>query len=122
MIRNRVLFPFSLAIIAAIHSPANACATYSAADIASAVANSPYASQAVKNASCTWGGAGWQANHPATPARQRQAAALSASSKMTPSNLAAQGVTPSQYQNMSLQQQTNIWLQGAGPTQQGSYF
>jgi hypothetical protein len=41
---------------------------------------------------------------------------------MTPSNLAAQGVTPSQYQNMSLQQQTNIWLQGAGPTQQGSSF
>ena len=80
MIRDRVLFPFTLAIIAAIHSPANACATYSAADIASAVANSPYASQAVKNASCTWGGAG-KANHPETPARQRQAAALLASSK-----------------------------------------
>ena len=42
--------------------------------------------------------------------------------QMTPSNLAAQGVTPSQYQSMSLQQQTNIWLQGAGPTQQGSSF
>jgi hypothetical protein len=33
MNRNRVFLPFTLAIIAAIHSPANACATYSAADM-----------------------------------------------------------------------------------------
>ena len=121
MNRNRVFLPFTLAIIAAIHSPANACATYSAADIASAVANSPYASQAVKNASCTWGGAGKAESSGNTCAATASGGAFGVF-QMTPSNLAAQGVTPSQYQNMSLQQQTNIWLQGAGPTQQGSSF
>ena len=34
-----------------------ACATYNAAQVSQAIQNSPYASDALKSSSCTWGGA-----------------------------------------------------------------
>jgi len=92
---------------------------YSASDIAAAVAASPNANAALKNSSCTWGGAG----------RSESAGNLCASNgnnfgvlQLNRSNLPP-GVTPATYMAEPLQQQVNTWAAqvGSGNTSSSGY-
>lgn len=110
------------ALIAGVHlASAQACnpTNYSASDIAAAVAASPNANSALKNSSCTWGGAG----------RSESAGNLCASNgnnfgvlQLNRSNLPP-GVTPATYMAEPLQQQVNTWAAqvGSGNTSSTGY-
>lgn len=105
-------------LIIAAPPAALACATYNAAQVSQAIQNSPYASDALKSSSCTWGGAS-----------QAESGGNTCSSngnnfgvlQLTSDNL-PDGVTSDQYLHLSLQQQVDIWIQQAGPTTQGRAF
>ena len=93
--------------------------SYSASDIAAAVAASPNANSALKGSSCTWGGAG----------RSESAGNLCASNgnnfgvlQLNRSNLPP-GVTPAAYMAEPLQQQVNTWAAqvGSGNTSSTGY-
>ncbi len=95
-----------------------ACATYNAAQVSQAIQNSPYASDALKSSSCTWGGASQAESGGSTCSSNGNNFGVL---QLTKDNL-PDGVTSSQYLNMSLQQQVDIWIQQAGPTTQGRAF
>ncbi len=100
-------------LLAGLHcASAQTCSptNYSASDIAAAVAASPNANSALKNSSCTWGGAG----------RSESAGNLCASNgnnfgvlQLNRSNLPP-GVTPAAYMAEPLQQQVNTWAAQVG--------
>ena len=52
--RMKALFAAALIAVPVV---AFACATYNANQVSQAIQNSPYASSALTNSSCTWGGA-----------------------------------------------------------------
>lgn len=98
-----------------------ACQKFNAQDVSKAIQNSPNASQEAKNSSCTWGGAAVAESGGNTCAQTKSGNAIGAL-QMTPSNLRQLGIDPAAYRQMSLQQQVDIWLQGAGPSSQGAAF
>ncbi|MBG0812316.1 hypothetical protein IY145_23505 [Methylosinus sp. H3A] len=95
-----------------------ACATYNAAQISEAIQNSSYADDALKSSSCTWGGAAVAESGGNTCASNGNNFGVL---QLTSGNLPA-GMSSSQYLNLSLQQQVDIWLQQAGPSSQGNAF
>jgi hypothetical protein len=118
----RALIGVTFALLAGFHfASAQACnpTNYSASDIAAAVAASPNANSALKNSSCTWGGA----------ARSESAGNLCASNgnnfgvlQLNRSNLPP-GVTPAAYMAEPLQSQVNTWAAqvGSGNTSSTGY-
>lgn len=108
---------FAVALVAA-PAAAFACATYNANQVSQAIQNSPYASSALTNSSCTWGGASMAESGGNTcSSNGNNFGVLQLTSKNLPP-----GMTSSQYMNLPLQQQVDIWIQRAGPTSQGSAF
>ena len=118
----RALMGAMLALHAGLHfASAQACnpTSYSASDIAAAVAASPNANSALKSSSCTWGGAG----------RSESQGNLCASNgnnfgvlQLNRGNLPP-GVTPAAYMAEPLQQQVNTWAAqvGSGNTSSTGY-
>ena len=103
---------------ALVVSPVFACATYSVTQISQAIQNSPNATAADKASSCTWGGAAKAESGGKTCAtNKKNFGVLQLAKRNLPHNL-----TSTQYLNMPLQQQVNIWLEYAGPSTQGSSF
>ncbi len=105
-------------LIIAAPTIALACATYNAAQVSQAIQSSPYASDALKNSSCTWGGAAQAESGGNTCSSNNNNFGVL---QLTSDNL-PDGVTSDQYLHMSLQQQVDIWIQQAGPTTQGRAF
>jgi hypothetical protein len=111
-----------LALVAGVQLASGQTCTptsYSASDIAAAVAASPDANAVLKGSSCTWGGAG----------RSESAGNLCASNgnnfgvlQLNRSNLPP-GVTPAAYMAQPLQQQANTWAAqvGSGNTSSTGY-
>jgi hypothetical protein len=108
---------FAAALIAA-PAAAFACATYNANQVSQAIKNSPYASDSLKNSSCTWGGASMAESGGNTCSSNGNNFGVL---QLTSKNLPA-GMTSSQYLSLPLQQQVDIWIQRAGPSSQGNAF
>lgn len=118
----RALVGAMLALHAGLRfASAQACnpTSYSASDIAAAVAASPNANSALKSSACTWGGAG----------RSESQGNLCASNgnnfgvlQLNRGNLPP-GVTPAAYMAEPLQQQVNTWAAqvGSGNTSSTGY-
>ncbi len=109
---------FLAAALVAAPVAAFACATYNANQVSQAIQDSPYASSAMKNSSCTWGGASMAESGGNTcSSNGNNFGVLQLTSKNLPP-----GMTSSQYMSLPLQQQVDIWAQRAGPSSQGSAF
>src|SRR5579863_10222243 len=102
----------ALPVALSMGSPALAqCASYSSAEIATAIENSSTASSALKVTACTWGGAGKSESGGGTCASNGSNFGVL---QLSSQNLAAAGYTPAQYLALPLQQQVDIWASQAG--------
>jgi hypothetical protein len=93
---------------------AQSCAatSYSSTQIAQAVAASPNANQALKSTSCTWGGAGKSESGGNLCSSN---AGNSGVLQLSNANLAAyNGMSPTQYMALPLQNQVDIWAGAVG--------
>lgn len=106
--------------LAGIASTAFACQTYSPAQIADAVRNSSTASQDLKDSACTWGGAAAAESGGNTCAHNARNFGVL---QLSLENLRRAGISPSDYMNLSLQQQVDVWAQyGAKDNNSSSGF
>jgi len=104
---------FCAALMTALSvNPVRACtaSNYSAADVANAIRNSPYANSTLKDAACDFGGA----------AQSESGGNLCSDNgnnygilQLTRGNL-PNGMTPEEYKNLPLQQQIDIWAKQVG--------
>jgi len=110
--RVRALFCSSALLVALSATPSSACTgtNYSAADVANAIRNSPYANSTLKDAACDFGGA----------AQSESGGNLCSDNgnnygilQLTRGNLPS-GMTHEEYKNLPLQQQIDIWAKQVG--------
>jgi len=86
---------------------AQACQRYTAAQVAEAVRNSPYANQTYRNAACDFGGAAIAESGGSQCASNGNNFGVL---QLTRGNL-PDGMTPDEYMALPLQEQVNIWIQ-----------
>jgi hypothetical protein len=103
-------FAVGLAGLMGFSAAAWACATYSAAEIAQAVQNSPSANAAMQSTSCMWGGAAKAESGGDTCASNGNNFGVL---QLNSGNLPA-GMSGQDYLNLGLQEQVDIWAAQTG--------
>ena len=122
MLENRVARTGAslVALLIAICSPSSACQTYTAAQVAAAIQNSPNASSALKASACTFGGASSAESGGNTCASN---GANFGVLQLSTANVTSAGYPNTQdYLNATLQQQVDAWVQTAGGANQGAAY
>ncbi len=110
--RASTLLAYAIAVVLLDPKLASAdCQTVSASDVAQDIQNCPSANNSLKNSACNFGGAAIAESGGNTCASNGNNFGVL---QLTRSNLTNTGYSPSQYLNLSAQQQVCIWAQQVG--------